>query len=118
MFFLERALSDQITGIVSLPCAPQALQIVEFARARGKNVNHEIDVVHKDPFAFGVSFDMKRARALLLERFLDVIRNGLVVTCRCSGADEKGIGEGANVAQFENNRILGFFVEGRFDRFG
>src|ERR1051325_6074945 len=108
---LKNALSDQFTGIMPFPRAPQAFQIVELASPRGKNVNHEIDVIHEDPLAFAVSFHMQRTDAESLECFLDMVSNGLILSCRGSGADKEVIGEGTYVAQFENDRILSFLVE-------
>jgi hypothetical protein len=80
-------LTDQITGIVSLAGAPQAFQIVKFPRPRGKNVNDEVDIVQKDPFAFAVSFDVQWAHTLLLQSLFNVVSDGLIVARRGSGAD-------------------------------
>ena len=57
-FFLKRALPNQLMSIAPLTRSPQALQIVEFARSCRENVNDEIDVVQKDPLAFGMALDV------------------------------------------------------------
>ena len=37
---------------------PQAFQVIEFACGFGEDMHHEIQVVHQDPFAFGLAFDV------------------------------------------------------------
>ena len=73
LILLKRALSDQVTGIMPLAGAPQAFQIVEFARSCRKDMNDKIDVVEKDPFAFRASFDVQWTHTLFLQDFFDVV---------------------------------------------
>src|ERR1043165_8169472 len=88
---LQRALCDKFMRIAPPACPPQALQIVELARPRGEDMHDEVDVVHKDPLAFDLSFDMQRPYASLFESFFDLFRNCLVMACRSAGANQEVI---------------------------
>jgi hypothetical protein len=81
-------------------------------------VDHEVDVVHQDPFAFRVSLDMEGAVSQFAESFVDAFPNRLIVAARGSGTDDEVIRERANVGQIDNDNILRLLVEGGFKSFG
>ena len=97
---------------------PQAFEIVKLARPRGENVDDEVDIVEEYPLAFGLSFDVQGAHTLFFKGFFDVFRNCLVVARRCPGADEEIIGERADLAKFDHDRVQRFLVECCFDGVG
>ena len=48
----------RITHFTSFSGMPQAFQVIEFACGFGKHMHHEIQVVHQNPFAFPLAFDV------------------------------------------------------------
>ncbi len=78
-------------------------------------MDHKIDVIHQDPFAFRVSLDMKRASAQFAELFFDTFSDRLIVTAGGAGADHKMIGERADIVQVDDHDVLRLFVEGGFE---
>ena len=76
----QHALHDQLMRIAPFACPPQAFEVIKLARPRGEDMHDEIDVVQKDPFAFGLSFDMQWPHTFPLERLFDLFCNRLVMT--------------------------------------
>jgi hypothetical protein len=81
-------------------------------------MNHEVDVIHQDPFAFGVSLNMEGAVSQFAESFIDAFPNRLIVAARRAGTDDEVIGERTNVAEFDDDNIQRLLVEGCFKSFG
>jgi hypothetical protein len=77
-------------------------------------VDHKIDVIHQDPFAFRVSLNMKRASAQFAKLFFDAFSDRLIVTAGGAGADHKVIGERADIVQVDHHDVLRLLVEGGF----
>ena len=80
-------------------------------------MNHEINVVEKDPLTFFVSFNVKRSNSDLAELFIDAFSNGLIVAAGSAGANDEVIGERADLVEVENNNVLSLLVESGLKRF-
>ena len=111
------ALANQFIYVASLACAPQSLQVIKLSGPCRENVDHEIDVIHQDPFAFLVAFNVQRAYSEFAKSFFNAFPNRLIVAARSAGTDDEVIGEGTDVAEFDHNNVLRLLVEGGFKSF-
>ena len=80
-------------------------------------MDHEIDIIHQDPLAFGVTLDVERSCSEFAESFIDAFPNRLIVAARSAGTDDEVIGERADVAKFDHDNIQRLLVEGGFKGF-
>jgi hypothetical protein len=113
----SRTLRSQLRHATAFAGAPQSFQIVELARLCREDVDNEIDVVQKNPFTFLVPFDVQRPNALLSQPFIDAFGNGLIVPAGSPCADQKVIGERADVVEINDDNVLCLFIERGFDCF-
>ena len=81
-------------------------------------MDHEIDVVHKDPITFPLSLDMQRACSKLAESFVDTFGNRLIVPDGGTGTNDEVIGERTDVLQLDNDNVFRFLVQCSFQGFG
>src|SRR5258707_14639675 len=80
-------------------------------RALRKNVDYEIHIVQKDPLGLVVALKVGWTHALLAQRFLNIVSDGLYLARICSGANYKIIGKGAGIlVHFKNGQIFALFV--------
>jgi hypothetical protein len=70
-------------------------------------------IIHHQPLARYRSFRRQRGDVCMFpDAFPDTAIDPLEMRFRCSGADDKKIGESRNSTQVENYDVLGFFVFG------
>jgi hypothetical protein len=115
---LNRSLAHEVMSIAPVAGPPQAFEIVEFSRSRREYMNHEVGVIHQYPFAFKVTFDVKWTNTFHSKSFVDSVRNALVVSVGCAGADDEVICERTDSGKLNDHGILRFLIKGSFYRFG
>lgn len=73
-------------------------------------MDHQIDVIHQDPFRMAITLYVRRAVSMRLEFLLDCIGNGLDLPGRIARAQEKILGKGGYFRNIKNDKIKSFFV--------
>src|SRR5438132_2916038 len=75
---------------------PQPLQVIKASCLLGKDVDHEIEVIHQNPLGFGVTFHVLGRDARLFQLLHDGIRYGLGVARRGPAANQEKVRKGAD----------------------
>jgi hypothetical protein len=73
-------------------------------------VNHEIAVVHQNPFGILMAFHACWKLAVVgLQGLIDFVANCLVLAGVCAGANNEVVGKTCDVSEIQDDNILRFF---------
>jgi hypothetical protein len=78
--------------------APQSIQIVVSTRFFREHVNQVVAVIGQDPFGVCETFHAHRTLAAFIELTADLLSDGLNLFGIATGANDKKIGEGGDIA--------------------
>jgi len=93
--------------------APQRFEIIEGALVRLEDMDENPEVIEHDPLAGRKTVGVAGQSELVPQPFLHFRADGFEVRVARAGADDKIIGEAAELAQIEDANVFGFFVRGR-----
>ena len=77
-------------------------------------MNHEINRIKDEPAARLETFAIEELDFMILERFLQVVSQGLQVRIGGPGCDDEAIGKGRGVPEIKELEVHCFFVEQGF----
>jgi hypothetical protein len=90
-----------------LGVAPETLQVVISPCFLGKNVDHQVAIIHQHPLRVPIAFDAGGIVAELLELQLDLVRDGLNLASIAASADDEVVGEGADLSDIQRDDVTG-----------
>ena len=84
---------------------PQTLEVVVIACLGLEDVNHEVPVVHQDPFGLGQPLVPQWLATVLLQQFLHPLRQRLYVRAGGPGGDHEYLGNDEEVTDLEQRDV-------------
>lgn len=77
--------------------------------SRREDVNDEVHIVHEEPIAMGITFDVIRLDTGLAKSLFDRLRDSLQLPFGVPRTQQEEIREACQLAQVQHNDVTGFF---------
>src|SRR5438093_1010782 len=115
LFSLDAKLTGQsrigLGQLHSRGMTPESFQVIELPHRLVEDMDDHIGEIHQHPLTSGDTLDRERRNACLTEVLFDSLRNALDLTIGSTGANDEIVGDGGDLTNLHQDKVVGFFLQ-------